>query len=73
MRSDARVKHGIGALHADGDADCLIVERALAKANERPVSLVGRDTDLLVLLLYHFKPQYYGVYFVAGNKVWDIR
>lgn len=64
---------GIEIFHVDGDADCLIVKTALTKATEHIVAVVGRGTDLLVLLLYHFQPQgCNNVYFDTGGKIWDI-
>ena len=40
--------------NACDDADCLIVKTSFTKATEYGVTVVGRDTDVLVLLLYHF-------------------
>ena len=44
---------GCEVYHARGDADLLICKKAIEKSTERTVSLVGDDTDLLVLLLHH--------------------
>jgi len=42
--------------HAVSDADTLIVNVSLSIASEKgPVTVVADDTDVLVLLLYHFK------------------
>ncbi len=38
---------------ATGDADLLIVQRSVERARSSTTVLVGDDTDLLVLLLYH--------------------
>ena len=40
-------------MHSDGDADVDVVSSALTVANTCPVTLVGKDTDLLILLLWH--------------------
>ena len=40
-------------LHAEGDADRLIVEMAVKSSSTTDTILVGDDTDLLVLLCYH--------------------
>ena len=47
--------------HAPGDADLLIVQKAVKLATRVNTVLVGDDTDLLILLCYHAKlglPQY---------------
>ena len=40
-------------MHSDGDADVDVVSSALTVANTCPVTLLGKDTDLLILLLWH--------------------
>ena len=40
-------------IHAKGDADVLIVMTAVKCAENREVSLIDEDTDLLVLLCYY--------------------
>ena len=45
---------GISVMHSDGDADVDIVF-----ANTCPVTLFGKDTDLLMLLLWRFTPSFY--------------
>jgi len=44
-------------LHAAGDADCLIVGKTLKLVKGTATALVGEDTDLLVLLLFHLQPE----------------
>ena len=44
---------GISVIHAHGDADVLIAKTGLLKAAEVRTVVVGNDTYLLVLLLYH--------------------
>ena len=39
--------------HAPGDADLLIVQKAVQSATISKTMLVGEDTDLIVLLCYH--------------------
>ena len=39
--------------HASGDADLLIVQKAVESASLMDTALVGEDTDLLILLCYH--------------------
>jgi hypothetical protein len=38
------------------DADTMIVETALGAAGSSDVTVVADDTDILVLLLFHYKP-----------------
>ena len=69
---------GFEVLHATGDADCLIVKTVIDKAAEIETVLVGEDTDLLVLLLYHLRSDHNSVYFTSSgsrkdSKVWDIQ
>ena len=71
--SSAFLENSIVTHHADGDADCLIVSTALSKANDKSVAIVGQDTDLLVLLMYHVRPQMSNVYFASRSRVWDIK
>ena len=46
---------GISVIHADSDADTLIISTALDIAETSPVTVAGEDTDLLILLLYHYR------------------
>ena len=72
---------GIRTLHAPGDADLLIVQTAVSSALEKVTVLLGEDTDLLVLLLYHADLSSKGIYFKSEVKLstdkkkrnWDIK
>ena len=44
---------GVCCLHAEGDADLLIAQTALRQAMTQSTTVVGEDTDLLILLLYY--------------------
>ena len=44
---------GCHTIQAEGDADLDRVKAAVAKSAYKSTSLIGEDTDLLVLLLYH--------------------
>ncbi len=46
-------QQGCTVYHAPGDADLLIVQKAIESAIVGNTVLVGDDTDLLVLLCYH--------------------
>ena len=49
-------KEGISMKQSAGDADYDIAMSACALARMKPVVVVGDDTDLLILLQYHFNP-----------------
>ena len=44
---------GCEVIQADGDADVEIAKAAISMSAFKPTTLVGEDTDFLVLLLYH--------------------
>ena len=50
---DILEKDGCQVLHAQGDADTLIVSTAVSCAVSKLTVVIGEDTDLLVLLLHH--------------------
>lgn len=49
---------GYTVYQAKDDADTLIVEKALEFAHTNDVTVVANDTDILVLLVYHFKSSF---------------
>ena len=59
-----RLEHAGYEIHqARGDADVLIVQTALISAAKKEPVLVGDDTNLLVILIYHAKNVRYNVFF----------
>ena len=77
-----RLEHvGCETRHAKGDADVLIVETTVHSAMYCENTLVGDDTDLLVLLCFHVKEVSCGVFFKpevrSGTKksprCWNIK
>jgi len=44
------------------DADTLIVKKAIQFARTKEVTVVANDTDVLVLLVYHFEPSLKNVF-----------
>ena len=56
---------GINVFHSNGDADLLVVQTALNIAKCHSSVIIGEDTDLLVLALYHFK-DHNEVYFTCA-------
>ena len=69
----------LSAIQALGDADGLIVSTALDLSKERPIAIVGEDTDLLVLALQHSTEEH-EIFLTAPAKListtkpklWDI-
>lgn len=79
MLSECLVADGVQVRQASEDADCLIVETAIELADQSNVTVVGEDTDVLVLLLFHVKQHHKSVIFrsditrrVKPPKTWDI-
>jgi len=80
MLSDKLKESGIDTIHASADADVLVVKTAVQQAATQRTTLVGDDTDLLVLLCYHVQMDSFKVYFSPRSKptskktsVWDIQ
>ena len=79
MLSDMFQKKAIPSIICDGDADGTIVQTAVACAATNPTTVIGEDTDLLVLLCFHVSPASRRIYFrsdIRSNKkkrVWDIK
>ena len=70
-------ENGIAVQHVHGDADCVIVQVALRSAMEYTTVLVGEDTDLLILLLFHVKSDMKDVFFSStranATRRWEIK
>ncbi|XP_069112197.1 uncharacterized protein [Argopecten irradians] len=70
---------GIENIHSEGDADKLIALTGIERSSSNNVVVIGEDTDLLVLLLYHVDiSSEYNIYFKSDNargktKIWDIK
>ena len=60
--SELLSENSIDAEKAAGDADRIIVRTALQKAEYSHTVSVGEDTDLVILLLFHLKPQHSPVF-----------
>ena len=76
LLNETLMKLGFKIHHAKDDADCLIVKTTLDVAASSTTVLIGEDTDLLVLLLYHVTDNLHGVYFMPSgrkDKLWDIK
>ena len=53
MLSMKLVERSCKTYHASGDANMLIVQKSVESASVINTVLVGDDTDLLILLIYH--------------------
>ena len=69
-------KKGCTVINAPGDADVDIVKVAIRASQHQPTTLIGEDTDLLILLLYYAETNNRGHYFRSDKskvpKVYDI-
>ncbi|XP_030835633.1 uncharacterized protein LOC115921731 [Strongylocentrotus purpuratus] len=66
--------------HAAGDADLLIVQKAVESAATTDTVLIGDDTDLLILLIYHTNLESCDQFFqpepkknVKKPRVWNMK
>ena len=76
--NDLLMQNGILTEKASGDADRLIVKVALERARHCHTVVLGEDTDLLMLLLFHLTSQHWPVFFGSSRsgpnqaRIWDI-
>ena len=68
--SDKLRQNGCTVVQASGDADVDIVEAAVSSSMTKSTTLIGEDTDLLVLLL--FKELYFRSDTSKDTTVYDI-
>ena len=80
MLSTELEKSNCKTYHACGDADLLIVQKAVQSATTSKTVLDGEDTDLIVLLCYHASLDSHDLFFRPEPKkntkklrVWSIR
>ena len=80
LLSDYLQRAGCTTAHATGDADMLIVGKAIESSQSKDTVLIGDDTDLLVLLLYHADTNGNFLYISPDpkqnstkNRFWNIR
>ncbi|CAG2195139.1 unnamed protein product [Mytilus edulis] len=69
----------VQVIHAEDDADLKIVLTAIEKSKQHTTTVIGEDTDLLILLCYHSKDAINKIYFKSEAKqnthkikIWDI-
>ena len=58
----------INVFQSDGDADVMIVTEAIKLAAENAITIFSDDTDVLVLLLYHWSPFIYLLYTLVQKE-----
>ena len=58
-------KYNCKVYHDSADADYLIVRKAIDTGASMDTILVGNDTDLLVLLIFHTRPQGKDIFFCS--------
>ena len=80
MLSDHLQKKNCETFHSQGDADLLIVQKAVESCKSRNTVLVGDDTDLLILLIYHANIESNDLFFkpeakksTKNPRVWNIK
>ena len=80
MLGKALEDSGYRVIFAEGDADVLIAKTAVDIAQSKNVTVIGEDTDHIVLLLYHSDIENKRIFFKSdvnkgttkGNRIWDI-
>ena len=72
-------ERGCKVINASGDADVPIARAAVEASVEQVTTVIGEDTDLLILLLFHARLEGKGLYFKSDRskaddktKVFDI-
>uniref|UniRef100_UPI00358ECD2A uncharacterized protein n=1 Tax=Myxine glutinosa TaxID=7769 RepID=UPI00358ECD2A len=80
MLSEELQKANCETYHASGDADLLIVQKAVQCATTNNTVLMGDDTDLLVLLCYHASLDSHDLFFCSESRkttkkprIWNIK
>ena len=59
---------GYTVMQAVNDADTLVVKTALEIAVTQPVTVVATDTDILVMLLYHFTESHKNIFMLSETN-----
>lgn len=73
--SEELMKQDCSVINAPGDADVYIAKAAVESAHQRSTTLIGEDTDLLVLLLHYANEDSRELYFRSDKaaKMYDIK
>ena len=80
MLSEKLKKNNCEVHHASGNADLLIVMKAVQSANSSNTVLVGDDTDLIILLCHHASIESHDLFLCPEPKkttkqphIWNIK
>jgi len=68
MVSDELRKRNCTVANAPADADVLVVKTAVEQSVQRATTVIGEDTDLLVLLLYYARDAKKRLYFRSDKS-----
>ena len=65
------LQSGINTLQSKGDANVLTTKKAIEEATKKDVHVVAEDTDILILLIYHWNQHedLHEIYFITELKV----
>ncbi|OWF45072.1 hypothetical protein KP79_PYT01608 [Mizuhopecten yessoensis] len=69
MLSSKLSANGVRCLKAADDADILVAQTAVSFSKEQKIAVIGKDTDLLVLLCHHANPNQYPIIFKSDKQV----
>ena len=61
-------EHHLQCIQSVGDADLLIVKTAIDSASNKTAVVIGEDTDLMILLLYHAKNSGCQIFFTSEQR-----
>ena len=68
MLGDVLREEGFSVRNCIADADLHVVQEAVMIATNRPVCVIGEDTDVLALLLHHSSVEAENIYFTSEQK-----
>ena len=65
------LQSGINTLQSKGNADVLIIKKAIEEVTKKDVDVVAEGTDILILLIYHWNQHedLHKIYFDTELKV----
>ena len=71
LLSQKLLQSGINTLQSKGDANVLTIKKATEEATKKDVDVVAEDTDILILLIYHWNQHedLHEIYFITELKV----
>ena len=66
---DTFTRNGIASEQCCGDADVSVAKKAVELALHENVIVVADDTDIMVLLMYHWRPEMKELYFSTTESI----